>query len=134
MAALAYVTFAYADSVWLLLLCRFLQGAGGGTISVVSAYVYFFATMVLVAMRISPFSALLTALVSDERRGSLMSLTVALGQLGFAFGAALAGPLYAGIGYRSNTWLSAASVLIMGLIVWFFIPEPVPERLSETTP
>ena len=101
--------------------------------SVVSAYVYFFATMVLVAMRISPFSALLTALVSDERRGSLMSLTVALGQLGFAFGAALAGPLYAGIGYRSNTWLSAASVLIMGLIVWFFIPEPVPERLSETT-
>lgn len=39
MAALAYITFAYADSVWLLLLSRFLQGAGGGTISVVSAYV-----------------------------------------------------------------------------------------------
>ncbi|MGB1656514.1 MAG: MFS transporter, partial [Longimicrobiales bacterium] len=63
------------------------------------AYVFFFLTMVLVAMRISPFSALLTALVSDERRGSLMSLTVALGQVGFALGGAIAGPLYADIGY-----------------------------------
>ena len=82
----------------------------------------------LVAMRISPFSALLTALVSDERRGSLMSLTVALGQLGFALGGAIAGPLYAGYGYRSNTVLGAVSVLIMGLIVWFFIPEPEARR------
>lgn len=89
-----------------------------------SAYVFFFLLMVLVAMRISPFSALLTALVSDARRGSLMSLTVALGQLGFAFGGALAGPLYAGVGYRSNTLLAAFSVLTMGLIVWFFVPEP----------
>jgi len=120
----------------ILMACVGLSGLLFATVSVVtsvvSAYVYFFATMVLVAMRISPFSALLTALVSDERRGSLMSLTVALGQLGFAFGAALAGPLYAGIGYRSNTWLSAASVLIMGLIVWFFIPEPVPEPAMES--
>lgn len=89
-----------------------------------SAYAFFFVLMVLVAMRISPFSALLTALVSDARRGSLMSLTVALGQLGFAFGGALAGPLYAGVGYGSNTLLAAFSVLTMGLIVWFFVPEP----------
>lgn len=89
-----------------------------------SAYVFFFLTMVLVAMRISPFSALLTALVTDERRGSLMSLTVALGQLGFALGGAIAGPLFANVGYFSNTVLGAAFVLIMGLIVWFLIPEP----------
>lgn len=88
------------------------------------AYPMFFATMVLVAMRISPFSALLTALVTDHRRGSLMSLTVALGQVGFAVGGAVAGPLFAGQGYASNTVLGAASVLGMGLIVWFFIPEP----------
>jgi predicted MFS family arabinose efflux permease len=80
--------------------------------------------MVLVAMRISPFSALLTALVKDERRGSLMSLTVALGQLGFAAGSAIAGPLFATRGYFSNTVLAATSVMAMGLIVWFFIPEP----------
>ncbi|MDA0329309.1 MAG: MFS transporter [Gemmatimonadetes bacterium] len=91
-----------------------------------TAYVFFFLTMVLVAMRVSPFSALLTALVSDERRGSLMSLTVALGQMGFALGGVVAGPLFAYIGYGSNTALAAVCVLLMGLIVWFFIPEPDP--------
>jgi len=89
-----------------------------------TAYVFFFLTMILIAMRISPFSALLTALVKDDRRGSLMSLTVALGQVGFALGGAVAGPLFASVGYFSNTVLGAAFVLGMGLIVWFKIPEP----------
>jgi len=88
------------------------------------AYPLFFAVMILVAMRISPFSALLTALVSDERRGSLLSLTVALGQVGFAFGGAVAGPLFAHYGYWSNTIIAALSVAGMGLIVWRFVPEP----------
>jgi len=92
--------------------------------SAATANVFFFCLMVLVAMRISPFSALLTALVTDERRGSLMSLTVALGQMGFAVGGAIAGPLFARVGYVSNTVLGAVFVLAMGLIVWFFIPEP----------
>ncbi len=90
------------------------------------AYPYFFVTMILVAMRVSPFSALLTALVKDERRGSLMSLTVALGQVGFAFGGAIAGPLFAELGYVSNSILGAVSVLGMGLVVWFWVPEPEP--------
>lgn len=88
------------------------------------AYGMFFLTMVLVAMRVSPFSALLTTLVKGDRRGSLMSLTVALGQVGFAAGAAIAGPLYADMGYQSNAVLGAVFVLAMGLIVWFLIPEP----------
>lgn len=88
------------------------------------AYPLFFLTMVLVAMRISPFSALLTALVPDQNRGSLMSLTVALGQVGFGLGGALAGPLYAEFGYASNTFIGAVSVLGMGLMVWFMVPEP----------
>jgi predicted MFS family arabinose efflux permease len=67
---------------------------------------------------------LLTALVKDERRGALMSLTIALGQVGFAVGGVVAGPLFAGVGYVSNALLGALSVLAMGLIVWFFIPEP----------
>jgi predicted MFS family arabinose efflux permease len=89
-----------------------------------TAYVLFFLVMVLVAMRTSPFSALLTALVQDERRGSLMSLTVALGQLGLALGGATAGPLFSRVGYLSNALTGAAFVLGMGLVVWFFIPEP----------
>jgi len=92
--------------------------------NVTTACVFFFLTMMLVAMRTSPFSALLTGLVNDDRRGSLMSLAVALGQMGFALGGAIAGPLFAGMGYRSNTVLGAIFVLAMGLIVWFFIPEP----------
>jgi multidrug resistance protein len=38
-AAVAYVIFAYADSLWLLLVSRLVQGAGGGTVGVVQAYV-----------------------------------------------------------------------------------------------
>ena len=92
--------------------------------NMLTAYALFFLTMVLVAMRTSPFSALLTSLVQDERRGSLMSLMVALGQMGFALGGAVAGPLFANVGYFSNTLIGAVFVLSMGLIVWFFIPEP----------
>ena len=88
------------------------------------AYPLFFVVMILVGMRISPFSALLTAMVGDERRGSLLSLTVALGQVGFAFGGAVAGPLFARYGYWSNTIIAAVSVLAMGIIVWLLVPEP----------
>ena len=97
-----------------------------------AAYLLFFVLMVLVAMRLSPFSALLTALVSDERRGSLMSMAIALGQVGFAVGAAAAGPLYSGFGYGSNTVLAAAAVLIMAGILAYLVPEPAPS--DDTSP
>ena len=97
-----------------------------------AAYLLFFVLMVLVAMRLSPFSALLTALVSDERRGSLMSMAIALGQVGFAVGAAAAGPLYSGFGYGSNTVLAAAAVLIMAGILAYLVPEPAP--YDDTSP
>ena len=95
-----------------------------------AAYPLFFVTMILVAMRISPFSALLTALVPDHDRGSLLSLTVALGQVGFGLGGALAGPFYSDMGYVSNTVVGALSVLGMGLIVWFLVPEPDPDATA----
>src|SRR5436309_13019320 len=38
-SAVAYVIFAYAASLWLLFLSRLVQGAGGGTVSVIQAYV-----------------------------------------------------------------------------------------------
>jgi multidrug resistance protein len=38
-SAIAYVIFAYASTLWLLLICRIVQGLGGGTIGVVQAYV-----------------------------------------------------------------------------------------------
>src|SRR5512140_1286787 len=36
-SAVAYIVFAYADSLWLLFLSRIVQGAGGGTVSVIQA-------------------------------------------------------------------------------------------------
>src|SRR3954468_24807010 len=38
-AGIAYVIFAYANSLWLLFFSRLVQGAGGGTVSVIQAYV-----------------------------------------------------------------------------------------------
>ena len=38
-SAVAYVVFAYADTLWLLLVSRLVQGAGGGTVGVIQAYV-----------------------------------------------------------------------------------------------
>ena len=38
-SALSFLIFAYANSLELLFLCRIVQGAGGGTVGVVQAYV-----------------------------------------------------------------------------------------------
>ena len=38
-ACIAYVVFGFAESLWLLLLSRIVQGAGGGTVGVIQAYV-----------------------------------------------------------------------------------------------
>ena len=38
-SAIAYVIFAYADNLWMLFFSRLVQGAGGGTVSVIQAYV-----------------------------------------------------------------------------------------------
>ena len=92
--------------------------------NVLIAYGAFFVIMALAAMRISPFSALLTGLVKDEWRGSLMSLTVALGQVGFAMGAAFAGLTYTSLGYASATIFGAISIVAMAIVVGLLIPEP----------
>lgn len=39
MSALAYLVFGFAHSLWLLALSRIVQGAGGGTVGVIQAYV-----------------------------------------------------------------------------------------------
>src|SRR5438876_2099868 len=38
-AGIAYLVFAFSNSLWLLFLSRIIQGAGGGTVSVIQAYV-----------------------------------------------------------------------------------------------
>lgn len=94
------------------------------------AYVLFFALMALVATRSSPLQALMTAIVPEAQRGSLMSLTMAVGQFGVGAGAAVAGPAYGVYGYLSNTIIAAVSVLLTALLVWKFLSEPRPDSGS----
>lgn len=88
-------------------------------------YPIFFLIMILLAARMTPFQALLSGLVTGEHRGTLMSLTVSIGQIGFAFGGSVVGLIYSNFGYSSSTITGAAMVLTMALLVWRFIPETV---------
>ncbi len=88
------------------------------------AYIIFFVTMVLIAMRISPFQALSTQLIKSDNRGSLMSLLVAIGQVGYGVGGSVAGPFYVESGYVSNTFIGTIMILVMAYIVWKHVPEP----------
>lgn len=98
------------------------------------AYFLFALAMVMVAMRISPLQSLMTALVSDERRGILMSLAIATGQVGIGIGGAVAGLAYTEYGYISNTVMGAISIILMALLVQFFLPEPEGDVAQELAP
>lgn len=95
------------------------------------AYVVFFAAMALIAARVVPFRALFTAIASDDRRGTLISLIVSFGQLGYALGGALAGAAYAQRGYASSTWLAAAALLLASSLAGRFLPEPARASAGE---
>lgn len=88
------------------------------------AYLLFGATMIMIAMRMSPLQSLMTALVEERRRGALLSLAVAIGQVGIGIGGAVAGMAYTNYGYVSNTLVGAASILGMAWLVQRALPEP----------
>ena len=88
-------------------------------------YTLFALAMALVGMRMSPLQSLLTALVPGARRGSLMSLSIALGQLGIGISGVAAGWLYTRYGYLSNALLEALALVLMALVVGYGLPEPV---------
>lgn len=86
--------------------------------------VLFFTTMAFVGMRFSPLNALMTAMVGGDQRGSLMSLSMATGQLGSAIGAGLAGWLFVHYGFVANATLAAAFGLLTAAILARWVPEP----------
>lgn len=88
-----------------------------------SAYAVFFAASVLVAARGGPFQTLLTELVPEERRGSLMSLSMAVGQVGWAVGGVTAGVAYGRWGYPGNALAAAAAALAVAVLVGRWVPE-----------
>ncbi|MDP9202251.1 MAG: MFS transporter [Gemmatimonadota bacterium] len=101
-SCIAYVVFAYATSIWLLLLSRIVQGAGGGTVGVIQAYV---------ADSVEP----------DNRAKALGWLSAAT-NVGVAIGPAIGG---AALGFgRSGPGLAAASLCLVNIFfAWRFLRE-----------
>lgn len=92
--------------------------------SALAAYALFFVAMAGFSGRAAPFQALLTELAPSQQRGSLLALTVAVGQLGVAGGAAVAGPLYTGLGYPASALAASASVLAVVALLLRYVPDP----------
>ncbi len=97
------------------------------------AFIIFPIAMLLIAMRISPFQALSSELVKSNNRGSLMSLLVAIGNVGAGLAGSIAGPLYEQFGYLSNTIFGAFTIIVTAYIVWKYVPEPKFQRSIEET-
>lgn len=91
------------------------------------AYLLFAGAMVMFALRISPLQSLMTAIVPDERRGMLMSLAIAIGQVGMGLGSALAGVTYTEYGYVSNTLVASVAIALMAWMVYHYLAEPSPD-------
>jgi multidrug resistance protein len=101
-AAIAYVVFAFADSLDLLFLSRIVQGAGGGTVGVIQAYVA-------------------DATEPKNRAKSLGWLSAAT-NAGVAIGPAI-GAFAAKLGPAAPGLAAAALTLLNMLFAWRFLVE-----------
>ena len=110
--AVSYLVFAYADSLWLLFLSRFVQGIGGGTIGVVNAYVA-------------------DASPPEQRTKSLGWLT-AVTSAGAVGGPAL-GSLLVRWGPRAPGLAAAGLALLTAVFAWKYLKESRGMRHSRST-
>lgn len=95
----------------------------------------FVVVMALFASRATSFTTLLTELVDGDQRGSLMSLTVGVGQVGIGIGGALAGSIYGSVGYTPSAVAAGLSMLLIaGLVVAFFPATGPVAQASPGTP
>ncbi len=93
------------------------------------AYPVMFFAMLAVGARMGPINAWMTALVSTNRRGSLMSLTMAAGQAGFALGSAGAGLSYIHLGFLGNAVFAAIGAVLTAALLLSGVPEPTGDAL-----
>src|ERR1043166_8790139 len=101
-SACAYIVFGLADSIWLLLVSRLVQGAGGGTTGVAQAYV---------ADTIEP----------SQRAKALGWLSAATGA-GFMVGP-LIGSLASHFGQTAPGFIAAALCITNAACAWKWLPE-----------
>ncbi|GAC1515628.1 MAG: tetracycline resistance MFS efflux pump [Gemmatimonadaceae bacterium] len=101
-SVIAYVCFAFADSLWLLFLSRIVQGAGGGTVGVVQAYV--------------------ADTTRPEDRAKALGWLSAVTNAGVAIGPAL-GSVTSRWGQAAPGLVAATLCLVNIVFVWFFLRE-----------
>jgi predicted MFS family arabinose efflux permease len=94
----------------------------------------FVVVMALFASRASSFTTLLTELVDGSQRGSLMSLTVGVGQVGVGVGGVLAGGLYGSTGYTLSALAAGVSMLVVAVLIAVFLPEGGPAERPPVVP
>ncbi|MEJ2084142.1 MAG: MFS transporter [Acidobacteriota bacterium] len=108
-SAAAYVFFESADTVWMLFLSRFVQGAGAGTVGVVQAY-------------------LSDSVPSRDRAKALGWLTAAT-SAGVMIGPAI-GSLAAAYNLVGPGYLAAILCILNFLFAWWWLPESFPSQPS----
>ncbi|HEX5437070.1 MAG TPA: MFS transporter [Gemmatimonadaceae bacterium] len=101
-AVISYVIFAYANTLWLLLLSRLVQGAGGGTTGVVQAYV--------------------TDSVAPRNRARGLGWLSAATNLGVMLGPVL-GSVTTLLGTHAPGLIAATLGALNIMFVWFFLTE-----------
>lgn len=87
-----------------------------------AAYATFFAATALSAARWTPIQALMPDLAPETERGSLMSVSMAAGQVGSALGAVAAASSYAAFGYPANSALAACASLATLFLAARYLP------------
>jgi multidrug resistance protein len=103
LSAAAYVIFAYAGSISMLFLSRLVQGAGGGTIGVVQAYV--------------------TDVSDPKDRAKSLGWLSAVTSLGAVIGPAIGSALVQLWGRHAPGLAAAAFSLLVSLFAWEFLRE-----------
>jgi multidrug resistance protein len=110
MSAVAFLFFAFADDIWLLFLCRFLQGVGGGSIGAVSAWV--------------------GDSVRPEERAQALGWITAATSAGVMLGPAI-GSLTVGISRHAPGLIAAALCGVNLLFTWRWLTESRSEATRE---
>jgi MFS family permease len=114
-SALAYLVFGFANSLWLLLLSRIVQGAGGGTVGVIQAYV---ADSVEPSQRARSLGWLSAATNLGVALGPVVgAFAVTLGDAGISSGMPLR------VGHAMPGIIAAFMCLAATVFAWKFLPE-----------
>jgi multidrug resistance protein len=111
LSAIAYVIFAFAGTLWLLLASRVVQGFGGGTIGVVQAYV--------------------TDVSDPKDRAKSLGWLSAVTSLGAVIGPAIGSALIQLWGRHAPGLAGAAFSVLVSVFAWEFLRESKEEPTTE---